>query len=265
MAGANSKKNKDKVAVRILIGCSVFIIALFVMYGYASRQLNLIDADTLCRNDTPLVDHTVILIDRTDPLQGHIADTIFREINEIKDALPKYAMLSIYEINAESAEFMAPEFCLCNPGDGDDANFLYQAPKMIQQRWEKQFGAPLSAALDSLKMVAVAETSPILEAIGVVGDLPKFREATNVRRIVIYSDMLQNMKWYSQYGAGKGLKPPALQLREIIPDLNGVDILVRYIERSRYSRVQGSEHKALWTEILMGLGAKSVEIQRVVG
>lgn len=260
-----SKKDLDRKAIRILIICGLFIVALFVMYGLASRQLGLIDPDTLCRNDRPLADHTVVLVDRTDPLLGHIADTIFREINDIKDTLPKHAMLSIYQINAESAEVMAPEFCLCNPGNGDDESMLYKNPAQIRRRWEEQFGAPLSTSLNALREVAVAETSPILEALGVVGDLPKFREATNSRRIVIYSDMLQNMGWYSQYGAGANSMPPADQLGNVIHDLDGVDILIRYIERSKYSWAQGIDHQALWKEILMGMGARSVEIQRVVG
>jgi hypothetical protein len=253
------------MAVRILIGCALFIIALIVMYSLASRQLGLLDEQTFCRKDRPLADHTVVLVDRTDPLLDHIADTIFREINTIKDTLPKHAMLSIYQINAESAEVMSPEFCLCNPGNGDDESILYKNPAQIRRRWEEVFGAPLSASLEALRDVARAETSPILEAIGVVGDLPKFREATGVKRIVIYSDMLQNMDWYSHYGSHSLRKPPEEHLRELVHGLDGVDIVIRYIERANSASIQGSRHQELWKEILMGLGARSVEIRRVVG
>lgn len=259
------KKKKDQMAIRILIGCGLFIVALIVMYSLATRQLGLLDEKTFCRKDRPLADHTVVLIDRTDPLRGHIADTIFAEINAIKDELPKHAMLSVYQINAESAEVMSPEFCLCNPGNGDDESFLYKNPAQIRRKWEASFGAPLKTALNGLLEVAQAENSPILEAIGVVGDLPKFREAAGTKRLVIYSDMLQNMRWYSQYSS-RGLRaPPADELHEVVHSLEGVDVEIHYIERSRYSEIQGSRHQKLWKEILTGLGAHSVEIQRVVG
>ena len=260
-----SKSDLDKKAIWILISCALFIVALGVLYGLARSSLGVINPDTLCREDQPLSDHTVVLIDRTDPLYDHIAETIFREINQIKDTIPKHAMLSIYEINSESAQVMAPEFCLCNPGNGDDENFLYKNPKQIRARWEKQFGEPLSASLEALREVSSSETSPIFEAIGVVGDLPTFREAKGSRKLVIYSDMLQNMPWCTHYNWNGRNEPPMEKIRQMITGLEGVDVVIRYIERSGFAGIQNSEHKKLWKDTLLELGARSVDIRRVVG
>lgn len=259
------KSDLDKKAIRILVGCVVFIIALCAMYGMARRSLGVVDPDTLCRKDKPLSDHTIILIDRTDPLPDHIANTIFREINQIKDTLPKYAMLSIYQINSESAEVMAPEFCLCNPGNGDDESFLYKNPKQIRARWEMQFGEPLSESLKALREIGRSDTSPIFEAISVIGDLPNFIGATGVRKLVIYSDMLQNMPWCTHYHLRDRQESHLEELEQIITGMVGVDIIIRYIERPSSAVIQGPDHQQLWKDTLYKLGARSVEIKRIVG
>jgi len=259
-----TKPELDRKAYRILIGCGIFIVGLISLYAWASSSIVKLDPESLCPKGRPIVDHTIILIDRTDPIPEHIVETIFREINGIKEYLPKYALLSIYQINSESAEIMAPEFCLCNPGNGDDESFLYKNPAQIHARWEKQFGQPLSEALDAMREVARSETSPIFEAIGVVGDLPGFRDATGRRQLVIYSDMLQNMRWCNHYNGGR-YEVSIDEIRRVMPDLHGADIEIRYIERSSTAAIQGPAHQQHWQETLRQLGAGRVTVRRIVG
>ncbi len=52
MAKAN-KKDLDRKAIRILIICGLFIVALFVMYGLASRQLLPIETPATNRGFPP--------------------------------------------------------------------------------------------------------------------------------------------------------------------------------------------------------------------
>lgn len=218
-----------------------------------------LDPESLCPENRAVSDHTVILIDRTDPLPKQIVETMFREINGIKDALPKYAMLSIYQINSESAAVMAPEFCLCNPGNGDDESFLYKNPAQIRARWERQFGQPLSEALDELRGVTQSATSPIFEAIGVVSHLPSFRDATGNRRLVIFSDMLQNMPWCRHYN-GFRHNVSLERIKQVAGTLDGVSVEIRYIE-GRSTTIQGTAHQQYWQHILEQLGAVPVTVQ----
>ena len=260
---ATPKNKLVRRAAWIYSACGLFVIGIAVAYVLAKRAHGTVDPETLCRIDKPRGEQFVVLIDRTDPMKEGLLNIVLEEIASVKDTIPKNAMLSVYLINAQSAEMMSPEFCLCNPGNGDDESWLYKNPKRIRAKWEASFGAPLRAALEPLREIETAESSPILEALGVVTSLQSFRECEARRTIIVYSDMLQNTGWYSHYRDRNFAHPPNAEIGNIAGSLTGVDIRIRYIDRVEYRGLQTEEHRQFWRDALTRLGARSIEILRV--
>jgi len=89
---------------------------------------------------------------------------------------------------------------LCKPPSGEDANQLYENPKLLEQRFRERFVQPLEATLNRLLRSEPANSSPIMESLQslVTRALLSSRDERPLRLVVI-SDLLQHSETFSFY------------------------------------------------------------------
>jgi hypothetical protein len=219
-----------------------------------------IDPETLCPLDGPPRGHVVFLIDKTDPLSPDRVETLEAELRATRDRLAAGERLSVFLIHERVEQEFAPIFSRCSPGRGEEANELYENPRMIQRAFDRAFGAPVERALAELVRATTAPRSPILEAIHAISVWPPFHDA-QPRELVVVSDLLQNVEAFSQYHR----LPPFEEvvrgeyLRARMPDLSGVEVRLQRIERApawAEPTLQGEAHAAFWSDYFAAAGAR---------
>lgn len=184
---------KDKQGVLIIIGVCAALVSVFILSYRLKASMDNFDHETLCRNDREY-SSLKLLIDKTDPWTGHGRVRLAALIRRIKDRLAENERFSIYVLDETGTYTPAPVFDMCNPGRGEQANNFYENPRMVQQKYEDQFAAPLDRILDELLVPGVASQSPILET------MTGLKSSTGRReRLVIVSDMMQNSDILSLY------------------------------------------------------------------
>lgn len=220
------------------------------------------------------VRHTVVLVDKTDPLTPAQQQALHARLSSLKGEVAEGERLSIFYIDAEQG--LSPVvFSRCNPGDATSANPLYENPQMIQTTYNAFFGAPLDGVIQELGRGGGAPRSPILEAIGslaseltVPGDWPADARAPE-RRLVLVSDLLQHMPPdYSQYGVSAPLDYPAFAQsaygQQRRPSLSGVDVEILYLLRAGAGGLaQGPEHLSFWNALFTDAGAHGLTVHRL--
>lgn len=206
----------------------------------------------LCLKNRPLAGHTILIIDATDVFDSDKVSYLERLIEKTKRELKPFAKFSIYSIDRKQGGFPRQAFSLCNPGTAETTNILMQAPNHVQRKFEEQFERPLEKVTTSLKGTQDSANSPLLETIQTISELRDFSADIPERRIILFSDMLQNSKLLSQYAAGWQNK--GAQIVGTLPaDLRGVEATVHYVIRR--PDLQNAEHREFWREFFVRRGA----------
>jgi len=120
---------KDKIGGVIIAVCLFILIGIVVVTNIVNSNKVELDKNTLCPTKEPPRGHTVILVDRTDPLAQNQTKWLSELVNKIKVSLSVYEKLSIIPITEESGKFLNPIFSLCSPRQGDNANPFYENPR----------------------------------------------------------------------------------------------------------------------------------------
>lgn len=217
------------------------------------------DPETLCPTDRS-VPHTVLLVDRTDPLTEEHTALVLKTIERVKTSLRVDERFSLFLIEGGAPVVPTPVFSLCKPADGSEANPLYENKRLLGLAYAKGFGDPLSLVVETLEESAQAVTSPIMETIRQIALRPDFAPSVGERKLIIVSDLLQNVPAYSHYRSAPDIAsfqklPYATTVR---PDLSGVVIDLVYLRNPNARARQGEEHLAFWIEYLTLAGASSV-------
>ena len=258
------KRAKDKRG-KIIIALSCIGLAILVSVPLIIK-LNEIpyDEDTLCPLDRAY-GHTVIMIDKTDPLTTIQEDALRNIIDRVKTEMALYEKLSIYVLDDQNYSFPQPRFALCNPGKGEDASPIYQNPRLIQRRFEELFGSKVDAALDGIQLGDTRPHSPIMEMLRAIGSLNDFSNAYAPRRLIIFSDMLQHMPDYSHHSGIPDFeefkKTEYAAFQRV--DLSGVDINLIYLVREKTAKRQTNRHGFFWEQYFTWLGATLQEIRPI--
>jgi len=153
-----------------------------------------IDAATLCPEDGP-VGHLAILIDTTDPISPAQLRAARARIARMIEAAPDFTRVSL----ATVAPAAAPVRSLCKPPS--DASALTANPRLVAERYEDEFLAPVTETLDGLLAVPEADSSPIIEALqAFLAAIPGFDSGP--RQVVLVSDLVQHSEIFSFYRGG---------------------------------------------------------------
>jgi hypothetical protein len=179
--------------VLILLG-----VAGSYLYVYTTRPS--LDPETACPINGPSA-VTVVLFDRTDPFNERQQIFLENQLAELRDSAKQFEQISTYDLLDQGAQVIKPILTVCNPGRGENANPLYDSQLLREERWRKQFEAPLREKMDTFRHGGDAKTSPILEAVQSVS-LQSFQqprlEATP-KKLVLISDLLQYTKTLDFY------------------------------------------------------------------
>ncbi len=228
-----------------------------VITSFFLKQERRYDAQTFCPNKQ-LTNHTIIVIDKTDPFTETQKDYIKSYIDRIRNELSLYEKISLFTLSDNN--YIAPTavFSKCNPGTGKEANVIYQNPRMIQSKFDDFFKTPLDNILKNIFQEYSAPISPILEMIREISYREDFSSNVLKRNLIIIADMMQNMpNLYSHYSDiidyKEFKKDP--YFNEITTNLNGIEVQIIYLYRPKANLKQGRKHIFFWEQYFQNMGA----------
>ena len=257
-----SKENKTVVGYVIIGFCLVIFGALMVSALILKGEPY--DSETFCPDEVSA--HTIVVLDKTDSLSVSQQKFIINRINKEKDDLETFEKFSIFTLTEGSYLNPEPIFSKCNPGIGKSANRLYQNPKKIQMRFDEFFSRPLEENMKNVLSDNSGSRSPILEMIRELSFRDDFGADVEKRTLVIISDMMHHMSKYSHYKVRIDYKyfSKKSYAYEVAASLGSVDVRIVYLLREKLERIQGKRHLSFWEDYFEDMGAKLMEVRKVL-
>ena len=155
--------------------------------------------DRLCPKNSGPVAGLAVLLDLTDALNP-VQHKRLRGLldKRIADA-EQGTLIAVGAVRADASERDA-DFARCKPATGEKANELYQNPRLIEERYRKEFLEPFEAIVSAMLDSPAANRSPIMESLqALLVSAPGFVDASYPRRVIIVSDLIQNSEAFSFY------------------------------------------------------------------
>jgi hypothetical protein len=262
------KRDWDKARgiVFMLIGL-VLISALGGAWYWVSKNRTQLDAASNCPVTGPMAIH-VILIDRSDPIQPLQAQQVRQTIDRYVKGAKIGERFDLYTANGDAGNVLSAVASVCNPGRGDQANELYQNPRMIQQQFEDKFLKPLESSLAELLKSGTAKESPILESIraAAVASFGAVEPNTIPLQVTIISDLVQHSGLYSQFKTDGSFADLAKrpEWRSLQANLKGATVEVLYLLRADARRgnipIQNRGHQEFWFGVFKANGADPTRV-----
>jgi hypothetical protein len=229
------RRAETRRAVVILVVAVLAIVGVGVAL-YLSRTPKL-DVATGCPVGQRVPpEHTVVLIDQTDPLTPRQIDYAKSVILAEYDRLKPEGKLTISSIRADVGED-EHDFSRCRVRRGADVSDVTANPEMIEAQFRHTVGDALNDYLNSLRHVPTAPRSPIIETVDAALDAPDFGPTVKARRLTIISDMAQNspeprragrtIARHARRGGAHPLRPPSRSRRH--PDASPTRLLDRLV------------------------------------
>lgn len=215
---------------------AVMVVSVFGLFAVAAfNRAPATDPVTACRLDLNDPAHTIVLIDQSDPFNPNDFGWVSQFLDTEARALPKYGRLSV--MTPKSADPYNPNivFSACTPGSVEDANPIFQNPRMIDDTWRDTFFAPLSETVETTLLDTRQPSSPLAETLFAIGDRADFQTDRSSRRIVIVSDLMQHSDGFSFYRQGADFEAfNGSRLGEDVPSLSSVEVVARIVPRQEY-------------------------------
>lgn len=248
------RKRRAWIAPTAVLAALVAVVVVIVVF-VATRPP--VDPESFCPIDGDYP-RTAILIDATDSLSDSQEKAVREEIENLRRNLAEHEWIGVFVLNDVNLVLPEPAVAKCNPGS--DPNPLYENPGQVLLRFEREFKKPLDDAIAQLvETTKPSATSPILEMIRAVA-LDRTYVMTRNRRLIVVSDMLQNVPQYSHYRAGADFDAwrdtdyaqEFLQL-----SLLGVDVEILYLKRvdGDVRHLQTRSHVRFWEKYFDAVGA----------
>ena len=235
---------------------ALMLTSVFGLFAAAAiHQPPATDSETGCRLDREDPAHTIVLVDQSDPFNATDLDWVRSLLDGEARGLERYGRLTVIVPNSASPYDPVQVFSGCSPGSGEEANPIFQNPKMIQQAWQRKFHAPLTERTDEALRDTVAPSSPLMEAMYTIADRPDFQAHVPARRLILVSDLMQHSPGFSMYKSGAdGEAWAASGLADMRAGLEGVEVVARIVPRQQYALPLG-EVKAFWQSWFAAAGA----------
>jgi hypothetical protein len=244
--------------VPLIVIAVVLLAGLGGTYAYLVRNQVRLDAGTGCPERGPSA-ITAILFDRTDPINAKQKVYLENKFDEFRERTQKFEEVDTYSLEDQGDNVVRPLLRVCDPGRGTDVSSLTGNPKLMKERWEKQFDTPLRAMMEAMQEGGGAKTSAIFEAIQSIS-LQSFQKsklpADAPRRLIIISDLIQFTKTLDFYRADLNYQSfqPTTEARRLHTNLSGVSVEVLFIPRARPDRI--SRLVSFWTNWFVDQGAR---------
>jgi len=221
------------------------------------------DPQTLCPTDGDYA-RTAILIDGTDSLGTSQVKVIVEEVNDLIRKLDLYEWVGLFILNEDNVTLAKPEIALCNPGSAQQANPLTENPAYRENRFKREFKEPMEKAVLQLVHRPTQTTSPIFEMIYAISQHKHF-DSTKKRRLIMVSDMLQNVPQYSHYAGNMNFEDwkkmdYAQQFLQL--SMHGVEVHILYVQRldRKHRRLQTRRHVQFWEDYFAEVGARVMRL-----
>lgn len=203
------KKKHAKVSTGIgtpvlVFGAAAVIAALLGGLWWTKEQtaLSAVDEKTLCPLATGPVEMRTILLDLTDPLSPAQHSQLMAWIDDEIARAPRGTQFTMGVVSEDATNWGATD-PLCKPQDADSASALTQNARLVGDRYQERFLAPLKANLEAMVSATGANQSPIMESLqALVSDSPGFVTYDGPRRVILVTDLLQHSDVISFYRGG---------------------------------------------------------------
>jgi hypothetical protein len=237
------------------------------LYFKSQKELVRTDSNTLCPTDRPPSEVIVLLLDMSDEFSEPQRLKIANEFDQLKSRMARFGLIEAYAVDRLQQRVTKPVVHLCNPGTGADMNQFYQNPDLARKKWEG-FVRQLDGELQRLMATPKSATSAIFEAVQATAlrtfNRPEYEGLP--KRLIIVSDLLQNVPKYSQYNGVQPFKDFKRfpYYSDVHADLKGVSIKVLYLVRPDAPQ-KWPEHYRFWEEYFLDQGATVERFEPVYG
>jgi hypothetical protein len=253
-------------APRILIAV-LLLGGLIGAYAFVAGNRVEVDHETGCPISGPSA-ITAILFDRTDPITEKQRLYLTNKLDAFREQTQKFEEVDTYSLEDQGDSVVKPLLRICDPGRGTDVSSLTGNPKLLRERWGKQFDAPLREMLEGRLQGGVAKTSALFEAIQSVS-LQSFQKpkisADAARKLIVISDLLQFTKTLDFYKDDLNYQSfqHTNEARRLHTNLNRAKIEVLFIPRAKPDRID--RLIKFWTTWFVDQGARDFNISWVEG
>jgi len=264
---AKRKQQQQRAGALLLVVALVLGASVFGLYIWKKGQQVKADPITLCPVDSPR-GITVLLIDRTEPLNLIQKEDLRQHLARLRDTLPLYSAIEVYSIGPTASGVLKPEAPrICNPGRGQGLSPLVANPALVERQWQSLFAVPLERILDQLLKDGEQPTSPILESIQSVALTAFAPLPTELRprRLIVASDMLQNTPELSHYDQVIPLSQlgTTSYYHRVRATLTDVEVEILYVRRD--TGRQGAAHIQFWQDYFADSGARLTHVIKLAG
>ena len=266
------KRRLRRWIIIIIIAILVSLISVAIYFA-APWKAGAYDAVTFCPHGGEYP-RTAVLIDATDSLDESQIKTVIDNINSLRqpganrEPLALYEWVGVFVLNEDNLILPEPTVALCYPGSESTANPVYENPRRIQDKYEKGFRRPMEETARRLAQTPEQPSSPIFEMIRAVA-LDRNFDASQKRRLIIASDMLQNVAEYSHYrdGADYAKWRGTPYARDFLQPslLRGVTVEIWYLKRADNPAraLQTRRHVDFWQQYFRDVGAEVAVLRPV--
>lgn len=212
-----------------------------------------------CRRDGVVAQHTVVLIDQSDPFAEQDVRWAQKVISDESRRLGKYGRLTLVGLRSETPYEPEEVFSRCSPGVR--SNGWTDNPRMIEDTFLEAFSDPLAFETETLLAQIEQPSSPLVEALIGIADRSDFSSSIRDRRVVLVSDLIQNSPELSHLRTGavdfSSVEDSRFDTEK--PKLDGVQVVVRVVPRRTY-RFPKEDLVDFWVQMFEASGAESPEI-----
>lgn len=237
---------KNVMAFCILAVCAALVGVWWLFSKQAIAELP--DPVTYCRKSVPA--HTVLLIDQTDVLTPRALKGLEKVIDKVGAAAMEGEKISIFRIEEDSDKQMIPLYESCRPPDGSGltSNVILNRIHMTAfSTGVKEVGRLAANATKS-------DYSPIVEMLNAAVAYINEPRADIRRKIILFSDMLQNSPRCTDYPHRR----TGIQMAECpeSPRMDNIDVSIHYILREDNAQLQNKKHKERWEQRIKNAGGR---------
>ncbi len=219
-----------------------------------------VDATTLCRTDSGLAAHTIVLVDATDKLEPRHRRKLRAVLDQERARLAQFDRLTVMRLNVRRPQEPVILFSKCLPRPPEQINPLFENARRAKARWEESFADALGRALRSAQSGGGARSSPILAGLRAIGADPDFGPDLERRRLVLVSDLLEHdQQGFSLYVADADYSVWRAQAAFGPPDLSGVEVRVIPLDRPEQAERQAFALERFWPDYFEAAGAARAE------
>jgi hypothetical protein len=238
---SSSSRRDLRLGVPLIALAILLLAGLVGAYAFLARSRVDVDAETGCPVNGPSA-VTAILFDRTDPINDKQKLFLQNKLDALREETQKYEEVDTYSLQDQGDSVVTPLLRLCDPGRGTDVSSLTGNPRLLHERWEKQFDGPLRDMLEAMQQGGGSKTSAIFEAIQSVS-LQSFQssklKSDTPRKLILISDLIQFTKTLDFYKSDLNYQNFQIsnEARRLHTNLGGVTLQILFIPRAKSDRI----------------------------